>query len=254
MISQTLEKAILTVFRFLGLEVKVVRRSKGFEIGLFPLEGSEISPLELVVPSMIEKNKDFFFIQVGANDGIRSDSIRSFILKHHLKGILIEPLYDLFEKLRNNYSSEPQLIFENVAVSNEDGQMTLYRFKPDTPGPDYIHGMATFDKWKIRRVAWRYGLTKWIDEARVPSVTFQHLLRKHGIARISLLQIDTEGFDFEVVKMAMESGILPDLINYEFINLSLKDRLESYRLLASKGYSMIHGRSDTLAIREDILK
>ncbi len=254
MISQTLEKAILALFRFAGLEVMIVKRSKGFEIGLFPIEGSELSPLQLVLPSIIKENGDFFFVQVGANDGIRSDSIRSFVLQHHLNGILIEPLNDLFSILKSNYSSEPQLIFENVAISNEDGQATLYRFSPDTPGPDYIHGMATFDKWKIRRVAWRYRLSRWVEEARVPSVTFQHLLKKHDVQKISLLQIDTEGFDFEVIKMALNSGVLPELINYEFVNLMLRDRLESYRLLSSKGYSLIHGRSDTLAILDGVLK
>jgi FkbM family methyltransferase len=254
MFTQSAEKALLAVFRLLGFEIKIIQRSKGFEIGLFPTEGSELSPLQLLLPAIIEKDKDFFFVQVGANDGIRSDLIRSFILKYHLRGICVEPLCDMFEKLKANYSTEPQLIFENVAVAKEDGQMTLYRFKPDTPGPDYIQGMPSFDKWKLRRVALRHGLTSWIEEVRVPSVTFSHLIRRNNVNKISLLQIDTEGFDFEVVKMALDSGVLPSLINYEVINLTLKDRRESYRLLTSKGYSLIHGRSDTLAVHEGILE
>lgn len=90
-----------------------------------------------------------------------------------------------------------------------------------------------------------------MEEVRVRGVTFERLLNDHRVKTISLLQIDTEGFDLEVIRMALESGVLPALINYEFVNLSLADRLESCRLLAERGYRFLHGRVDALAVRGD---
>ena len=88
---------------------------------------------------------------------------------------------------------------------------------------------------------------------RVRSVTLEHLFDEHGVKTITLLQIDTEGFDLEVIRMALKTGILPALINYEFVNLSLKERLESCRLLAEHGYLFLHGRWDTLAVRDTVI-
>ena len=53
--------------------------------------------------------------------------------------------------------------------------------------------------------------------------------------------------------MAIKSGVLPTLINYEFMHLSPQDRLDSCQLLADHGYSFIHGRWDTLAVRREEL-
>ena len=245
---EIIKKAIEAAFRFAGLEVKVIRRSKGYEIGLFPLIGKELSPLQLAIPRLLAEDKNFFFVQIGANNGVRSDSLRYFILKYHLKGLLVEPLTDMFKELKENYATENQIFFENVAIANADGEASIFRFRADAPVPDYVHGMATFDRSKIRRMALKWRLNRFVEEVRVRSVTFERLLNEHNIKAISLLQIDTEGFDLEVIKMALKSGVLPTLINYEFINLSLKDRSESCRLLNEHGYSLLHGRSDTLAV------
>ena len=51
----------------------------------------------------VGKKDDFFFIQVGANDGLMCDPIRQFIVKHSWGGILVEPVPDYFELLKKNY-------------------------------------------------------------------------------------------------------------------------------------------------------
>lgn len=188
-------------------------------------------------------------VQVGANDGVRADPLRSYILQHHPRGVLVEPLPDMFESLKANYAGEPQLAFENAAIALEDGERELFRFALDAPVADYMHGMATFDERKIRAIARARGLDGYVQKVKVPAMTFQSLVTKHRIDKISLLQIDAEGFDFEVIKMAIASATLPEVINYEFVNLTLKDRVESCKLLAERGYFFVHGVEDTLAIR-----
>jgi FkbM family methyltransferase len=248
MMLQRIKNAMESVFRFTGQEI--VRYTPGYEKALFPLVGNELSPLQFAIPSIMVDRGDFFFIQIGANDGIRADSLRSLILRYHLRGLLVEPLCDMFEKLKINYSSETQLTFENVAIAEKDGEASLFRFRLDAPVPDWIHGMATFNGQKIINLAKNWKLDQYVEEVRVKSVTFEKLLNVHRVETITLLQIDTEGFDLQVIKMALKSGVLPTLINYEFVNLSLMDRLESCRLLSEYGYSFLHGRIDTLAVRD----
>jgi FkbM family methyltransferase len=251
MLAQKTKLAIHNALRLIG--AKVVRWAPGYEIAYFPLEGKELTPTDFVIRSMLAERGDFYFVQIGANDGKRHDPIRRMVLKHQLRGLLVEPLPDLFQALKQNYASQTQLSFENAAISNHPGELSLFRFRPDAPVPDYVHGMATLNANKIRTMAREGNLDNFVEEVKVRGMTFQQLLEKHQVGAISLLQIDTEGFDFEVIKMALGSGTLPEAISYEFVNLSPGDRLASCKLLSEFGYRLLHSRIDTLAVRERLL-
>jgi hypothetical protein len=43
---------------------------------------------------------NFFFVQIGANNGQRFDPIYELVTRHKLAGLAIEPLPDLFEELK----------------------------------------------------------------------------------------------------------------------------------------------------------
>ena len=44
-------------------------------------------------------NQPLSFIQVGANDGVYGDPLRSYVRRFGWKGILVEPQQDVFERL-----------------------------------------------------------------------------------------------------------------------------------------------------------
>ena len=48
---------------------------------------------------------DFFFVQIGANDGINHDPLHEYVTKYNLSGLVVEPQPDVFELLRKNYES-----------------------------------------------------------------------------------------------------------------------------------------------------
>ena len=62
-------------------------------------------------------------VQIGANDGIVDDPLREFLLRGLWRGVLVEPVPYLFERLRRNYSSRPDLAFANVAIASQRGHM-----------------------------------------------------------------------------------------------------------------------------------
>ncbi len=192
----------------------------------------------------------FFFIQIGANDGVRHDPLRATILDCHLTGLLVEPLPDMFEELKRNYKSETQLKYENAAITGTDGEVSIFRLSPDAPVEDDVKGIATFNRRWIEEIALGMKLSDRVQEVRVPAITFKSLIDKHAVSGVDLLQVDTEGFDWEVVKMAFQAGIFPEIINFEYVHLSLEDRCESRRVLAVNGYRFVDGFRDTLAIRK----
>lgn len=73
--------------------------------------------LSLVVEKYLAKQKPFFFVQIGTNDGIQDDPVRKLILTHKLPGLFVEPTPDIFSLLCRNYADLPQLQFANVAIS-----------------------------------------------------------------------------------------------------------------------------------------
>jgi FkbM family methyltransferase len=211
-----------------------------------------LNVLELAVRLRLQLDNSFFFVQIGANDGIRHDPLRELVLKYHLPGVLVEPLPDLFTSLQANYAAEPQLRFENVAIAPTRGEMTLYRFHEDAPVHDDLHGVATADAQQIRQWARDNGSEEHVVEVTVPCITLPQLLQKHHVQHITLLQVDTEGLDYAILQMAFKAKVFPEMINFEFLHLSPDDRLNARRLLIQHGYSLCDGYIDTFALRDDL--
>lgn len=69
------------------------------------------------------------FVQIGSNDGIKNDPLHRYIKKNNWKGILVEPDKANFTKLKDNYSQMNGLLFENVGIGPERGEMLFYRLK-----------------------------------------------------------------------------------------------------------------------------
>ena len=96
-------------------------KSKDYKEYLF------LKDFDTIVETYSKKNPNFFFIQIGANDGVMSDPLNKFVRKFKWKGILIEPQKKEFIKLKKNYNDCDGLIFENLAISDKEGNIDLYK-------------------------------------------------------------------------------------------------------------------------------
>lgn len=92
-----------------------------------------------------------------------------------------------------------------------------------------------------------------IDKVTVQCASIKALCEKHRIERVDVLIIDTEGYNFEIIKTIDFNEICPLIIQYESMNLSKETRKASLRLLSKNGYHLIPGRKDTFAIHRNIL-
>jgi len=206
--------------------------------------------LPYLVTEELEKNANFFFLQVGANDGVADDPLHDIALRHKLSGLLVEPLPNLFERLKVNYAGQPGIAFERCAIGHTDGEASLYRARPDAPVPSWVHLIASFNRRHLTAASTDVPeLEEYIEEVKVPSLTLRTLLRKHDIQDLTLLVIDTEGFDCEIVNMALDAGLRPAIVNYEFIHAVPQARVDTKKRLMEAGYSFIDVGRDTLAVR-----
>jgi FkbM family methyltransferase len=210
-------------------------------------------PFDVLTPLVRDRrarDPRFNFVQIGANDGVVFDPIRDCVREMQLEGVLVEPVPKYFQALTTNYAGQPGLRFENAAVDRTDGSRVMYCIKDGSPLPERARALASFDRNHLTgkvHLDDHPDLSPYVEEVRVQTVSFPTLLRRHGLDRIGLLLVDTEGFDAEVVRMALDSGVLPEMIQYEFRHLSLADRAACKRRLRDTGYGFVDVGFDTLA-------
>jgi FkbM family methyltransferase len=196
--------------------------------------------------AMARAGSEFFFVQIGAHNGADDDPIHEFVVRYHPSGVLIEPQPLVFLELKKNYASEPQLIFENVAISHDDGEAKMYYPKAENGEPTSV--LTTFRREVLE---YQIGRGAKIEEINVATRTFQTLFTRHFIRRVDLLQIDAEGFDCEILKLFDFRAYKPMIVRFEHIHLSRRELTEAVTLLANLGYQFYRDTIDLVAIRNE---
>ena len=77
-----------------------------------------------------------------------------------------------------------------------------------------------------------------MEETLVKTITLEKLIEDYNIKHLDLLQIDTEGYDYEILKMLDFNRLKPTVINYENEHLSKQDRVSCEQLLQINAYSL----------------
>ncbi|HBC86807.1 MAG TPA: hypothetical protein DCZ94_07630 [Lentisphaeria bacterium] len=200
----------------------------------------------------LEKKGAFYFIQIGANDGVTFDPIREFIIRNpgKVKGILLEPMKEAYSKLVGNYKDFPDIIKENLAIHNTEKEMTLYKVDPAKREllEKWSGGMASFNNehHKLSNTP-----KEFILEEKVKCISLEELLLRHEVKKLDLLQIDTEGYDAEIIMNIDFSRIKPSIIRFEhgyMDKIMGKDKVEAIlKLLNDNGYQIIIESYDATA-------
>lgn len=191
----------------------------------------------------------FFFIQIGANDGVIHDPLYQYVVDNDWSGILVEPVRYYFERLKNNYRSNKNLTFENVAISDRDEMREFYRIKEGQDHlPAWSKGLGSFYLDVLLKHKWAIpDMEQHIISEKVQCRSFASLLNAHHVESVDLLVIDTEGYDFEILKQIDFKEVKPDTIVYEHKHLSRKSRKSCERLLNGQGYRLTRHYTNTMA-------
>jgi len=196
--------------------------------------------------------QDFFFLQVGAFDGMTNDPLRQLVLDHGWHGIVAEPQREAFRQLEKNYRDKPGLTLLNVAVADTSGPRTLYKVRTGDALPSWTRQLASFRREVILKhrdvipdIAGR------IETETVDCLTFADLLARVSPRRIDLLQVDVEGYDFEILKLFHGAGLRAEIIGFEHTHLSRPERNACVEHLISLGYRVALDGPDAVAYRCD---
>ena len=200
--------------------------------------------------------RNVFFVQVGSNDGLRVDPLRPWIVKCCWRGILIEPVQHLFEKLKHNYRDSEGLIFENAAIAETDGYKTLYRLSEKAAHhPDYAQGLGSFDKEVIlKHSSSILDLEKHLIVESIPCLKWNSLVKKHGVERLDLVHIDAEGYDYKILRQIDFKVLRPLVVMFEYEHMPSDQLRVILDLLESNGYRTFLDDFDVIAIFSGVRK
>jgi FkbM family methyltransferase len=231
-------------------------RRRGIEVRKIPASFATIPVFDLAVQALMSQRGDVLrFVQVGANDGVFVDPLRPYVLSRGWRGILVEPQPDVFERLKANYAqSADKLIFENVAISSQD-HLTLY-LPPTDLGhrdPAHAYSVVSSDARVIAKSA-RISESQ-LRKMDVPAITLDALLARHQITDFDLLQIDAEGYDWDVLQTLDLGKVAPTLIQFETGHLNRRKLTEMAEHLNAAGYLIYYaGFTDALAMRREFFE
>lgn len=151
-----------------------------------------------------------FFVEIGADDGIKHSNTYFFEKFRDWKGICIEPRKKSFDKLVKNRSA----ICENCCISDTTGTKKFL----EIPGhkEQWSGLLEKFDHRqldKINEIIDKEVFNKNIIEVECNSLN--DIISKHNIKHIDYLSIDTEGGEIDILKSIDFSKIKIDVISVE---------------------------------------
>lgn len=201
---------------------------------------------------------DFYFIQIGANDGLTGDSLRKYITKYNWKGVLVEPVPYVFKRLKENYKDYRGLHFENSAIGVKGGFTKFYALSEFDLQKKKLFGdhekykvdqLGSFDKATLLKHSYMHPqFESLVEEIDVPAMTFDSLLTKYNISNVDLLQLDVEGYDFELLNTMNFDKIVPKVLVFEHQHMKKEHYKAVLKKLRKIGYKFYVDSWDTVGV------
>ena len=221
------------------------------------------------------------FVQIGAHLGglDENDPIHHYMKSFGWHGVLVEPVPPIFRALVER-SDPSQRTFDNSAVAETctSPTITIYvisdTIDPATGFdsrsgqqlPEWITQISSLDRnfvFKHEKPFRKHGLqmSDYVVPTEVRCSTLSELLERHTLLdhsdRLKLLLIDTEGFDYLILKSLAASKMviktMPPFVVYEHINLQSEHRRAAAPLMEGLGYGIATAGQNKLAIQTDVL-
>jgi FkbM family methyltransferase len=221
----------------------------------FPTQQQEI---QKIILKHIKHKNSIFFVQVGSNDGLQGDPFYDIIVTNNKwKGIFIEPVGFLFERLKRHYGNSDRFIFENKAIAPSQGELEFFYVSEQAKAelgdalPWWYDQIGSFDKNHILKHL--DGLLEpYILSEKINAVPLHDIFDKHKVKEVDIVHIDTEGYDYKVLSTINFSIYKPSVILYEHHHLSDVESKAAELLLKKNGYSCFQYGGDTLALSDEI--
>ena len=149
----------------------------------------------------------------------------------------VEAIGFYYERLWYNYNDHPCVVCVNKAVHRSMNVVDIIYVDPEklSKFPEYAEGIGLLDPFHYKK---SNVPSCCIIKENVETVHIMDLMPKSKYAEIQILQIDTEGYDAEIVKMINFALFRPKFIKFEHVHLQKDARSEVFSLLLDRKYKL----------------
>lgn len=201
--------------------------------------------------------KDVFVLNIGSMDGVLFDEMYAYTLMYNFRGLYVEPIPYLFEKLKKNMLSSGNL-FENSAIMDYDGETEMLMINSDAIDDGTVnscfYGMSAVypPRNGLASEGDKATVEKFGSKIKVPCITFDTLLHRHNILSFDVVKMDAEGYDYQIFKQIDINKYKPKIIRLEWINLSKDEYDCMIETLDKNNYVYEIGDQDITAIPKEL--
>lgn len=205
--------------------------------------------------SMTKEHK-CYFIQIGAYDGISNDLIYSCVNDFDWHGCLVEPIRENYNQLTQNYlHKNGKLSFFNVAIGNNDGVAEMYTIQKniDNALPEWCYQLSSFNyKTITSHTKYEPKIESSIGIQLVNIISFGTLLKKLNYPKVDILIIDTEGYDYEILKSIDWAIMQPDIIIFEYVHIMRSELNAIFEIFHLIDYNCYLAKEDCLCVNSKL--
>jgi FkbM family methyltransferase len=162
---------------------------EGIDLSLF-LFGSFERDVLTTIKALV--SPDGIVIDVGANIGALTIPVAAYLERGHVYAV--EPTDFAFAKLRKNLALNPEISGRVTAIQS---------FVASETAP--VSELVAYSSWPVNGTndARQHPVHKGVQQAaRCEQVTLDALIDRHGVEKVSLVKIDTDGHEFSVLSGA----------------------------------------------------
>lgn len=195
---------------------------------------SQVGQDKYIYENFFKNKENGVFLDIGAHDGI--DKSNSYFFEKYLNwsGICVEPIPDVFNRLRQNRKS----MCVNAGVSDRNGSAVFWKIQGYS---EMLSGLAENyndqHKLRIKKELEVYGGN--LEEITIEIMDINTLMRKNGIDHVDYCTIDVEGSEEKILSVLepkeVEISVLTVENNYNSKSLR--------KLMKGKGYKL-HSKVD----------
>lgn len=221
--------------------------------------------IDLVTEALhyIGKNHpEYKAVQIGAMDGINYDNTRGFFDMYKWNTILVEPIPEIFQELKENLKDRENLLYENSAISPKEGKLKmltvpLSAIEENNLHPGYKGMSAAYplkngfgsDYQRDIDVKSKYGI-----DIEVDCITFDTLVSKHNFNDVNILVCDAEGYDWEIFKSIDLNKYNLQFIRLEYFNLTEEEKTQLKTKFDNAGYTYFIDGQDIDAVKKELFE
>lgn len=140
-----------------------------------------VTPFERALRRWELVHDDFYFVQIGAHNGVTSDPFQRFVAEGVWNCILVEPQASSFEILKTIYCDRDKVQCIHAAIGPHDGFLSFFKVRSGIDGLPYWSDqlMSTSRDVIISHADRIPNIQELIETVELPCRTLQSVLSEH---------------------------------------------------------------------------